>query len=559
MKVDFPLIALAIAASLSAHAQGVAPSALNQAPAGEWPTYHGDSSGAHFSPLDQISTRSIDRLGLAWTVRPNVSPDGALSGGTVTTAPVGAGNGPPTRTAPAQIRAQPLVFDGIVYTAAGSQVQALDARTGRAIWRYQWNSRAGGGLGRGVALYRDSVIFQTGNDNHVVSLDAATGMERWRRQVTDSTLGYAGSTAPVIAGEHLILGMGGDGTNLRAWLESRDPATGELQWKWYVTPAEGEPGIESWPDAKTAKQGGGMPWQQVTYDAQLDLIYVPTGNPVPVFNGDVRRGDNLYTNSVVALHAATGRMAWYFQFTPNDTHDYDATQVPMLFDAVIDGRPRKLMAQFNRNGYYFLLDRITGESLRTVPFADAVNWAKGVSRKGQPITDPAKRPQQGGALLSPNSDGAANYPAASYSPQLSLAYLHAMNSWSLFYLHPEEENPLGWGGGSEYHSGYTTTSLLAVEAATGKVVWKHAYPHTGFIVSAYSGLLSTGGGLLFAGDPDGNFVAYDAASGKSLWHSLIGSVKAAPLTFMLDGGQYILVSSDESLYAFRLNGTVDPR
>lgn len=556
MKRTLAIITLALAAIATAHAEGVAPSALNQAPAGEWPTYHGDSSGAHYSPLDQINTRSIDRLGLAWAVRPNVSPDGAISGGTVAPAPGGAANGPPARVFPAQIKAQPLVFEGVVYTIAGSQVQALDARTGRTIWRYQWNSRVGGGLGRGVALYRDSVIFQTGNDNHVVSLDAHTGKERWRRQVTDSTMGYAGTTAPVIAGEHLILGMGGDGNNLRAWLESRDPATGELQWKWYVTPAAGEPGIESWPDVKTALQGGGMPWQMVTHDAELDLIYVPTANPVAVFRGDLRKGDNLYTNSVVALHAATGRMAWYFQFTPNDSHDYDATQVPMLFDAVFDGRPRKLMAQFNRNGYYFLLDRTTGESLRTVPFVDKLNWAKGVSRKGQPVTDRAKDPQQGGVLVSPTSDGATNFPATTYSPQLRLAYAHATESWSLFYQHPEEDSPLGWGGGSEYHTGYTTTSLMAVEATTGKTVWKHPYPHTGFIVSAYSGLLSTAGGLLFAGDPDGNVVAYDAATGKALWHSNIGNVRAAPLTFMMDGYQYILVSSEESLYAFRLNGEI---
>lgn len=516
---------------------------------GAWLTYHGDAAGTHYSALAQIDRGTLPRLGLAWTSRPTNSPVGAIAGGIQDPA----GSAPAGGGFPALLKATPLVADGVIYMVVGAQVQALDARSGRAIWRYHWASRTGAYLGRGVALWRDSVIVQTGTDNFVVALDAKTGRERWRQRVTDSPLGYSGSTAPVIAGDHLILGMGGDGNNLRAWLESRDPATGALQWKWYVTPGEGEPGIETWPDAPTSARGGGMPWQQVTYDAALDLIYVPTANPVPVFNGLVRKGDNLYTNSIVALHAKTGTMAWHFQPTPNDTHDYDATQVPILFDAKIKGKPRRLLAQFNRNGYYFLLDRTTGESIVTMPFIDTVNWATGLAPNGQPITDPAKTPQPGGALVSPMSDGAANYPSPAFSARTKLAFVHATTSYSLFYLHPDEENPIGWGGGSEYHTGYSTSALVAVEPTTGRIVWKHDYPDMGFVTSSYPGLLATAGGLLFTGDPAGNFVAFDATRGAPLWHARIGNVRNAPVTYELDGRQYVLVANDDTLFAFALN------
>jgi alcohol dehydrogenase (cytochrome c) len=529
---------------------GVQPDMLNLPPSANWLTYHGDSAGTHFSSLAQINRRSLDRLGLAWTARPSTSAEGAISGGILATASSG---GLSNAGFPSLLKAPPLIRDGVLYMVVGAQVQALDARTGRAIWRYHWNSPSGAQLGRGVALFEDSVLVQTGTDNYVVSLDSRTGQERWRKQVTDSPLGFGGTTAPVLAGNHLILGMGGDGNNLGPWLESRDPASGELQWRWYTTPRAGEPGIETWPDADTAGRGGGMPWQQVTYDAQLDLIYVPTANPVPVFSGHVRPGDNLFTDSIVALHAGTGKLAWYFQMTPHDTHDYDGTEVPILFDARFDGKPRRLLAQFNRNGYFFLLDRVSGESLGTHAFIKTVNWTKGIATNGQPIPDPAKEPQPGGTLVSPMSDGAANYPPASFDPQTRLVYSNAVTSYSLFYLDPSEERPLGWGSGSEYHTGYVTSALVALDYASGRVAWKHDFPLTGFVTSAYPGVLTTAGGLLFTGDPDGNFIAFDAANGKPLWHSRIGRVRNPPVTYLLDGRQYVLVATDDSFYAFALN------
>jgi alcohol dehydrogenase (cytochrome c) len=498
--------------------------------------------------LRTINRRSVRQLGLAWVLRPATTTEGAVAGGIPLAQGTAARNG-----FPSQLKATPLVRDGVAYMVVGAQVQALDARTGRVLWRYHWNSPGGAQLGRGVALHADSVIVQTGSDNYVVSLDAGTGTERWRRQVTDSKLGYGGTTAPVMAGAHLILGMGGDGNNLGSWLESRDPATGELQWRWNATPRPGDPAVATWPDAATAAKGGGMPWQQVTYDPELDLIYVPTGNPVPVFAGQVRPGENLYTNCIVALHAGDGSLAWYFQATPHDTHDYDATQVPVLFDVVVAGKPRKLLAQANRNGYFFLLDRVTGESLLTQPFIASANWAQGIAPDGRPIPDPRKEPQPGGVLVSPMSDGAANYPAPSYDPQTRLLYVQATTSYSLVYLDPSEEHPAGWSGGSEYHAGFASSGVLALEPVSGRIAWRHAWPDMGFVNSSYPGMLSTGGGLVFTGDPAGNFIAFDAASGKLLWHARIGKVRNAPVTYELDHRQYVLVATDDTLFAFALN------
>jgi acido-empty-quinoprotein group A len=529
----------------SSPASSVPPEQLWKPPAEDWPTYHGDSSGRHYSPLAQVNRSTLSRLGLAWTAHLNTARPSAPASDDQPK--------PAARAFPIQLKAIPLVHDGIIYMVAGAQIQALDARDGRLIWRYQWDSAIGAQLGRGVALYQDSVIAQTGLDNHVVSVDARTGHERWRVQVTDSPLGYGGTTAPIVAGKHLILGMGGDGNNLRAWLESRDPDTGELQWKWYVTPSEGEPGIETWPDVQSAARGGGMPWQQVTYDPALDLIFVPTANPVPTFSAQVRAGDNLYTNSIVALHAATGKMAWYFQTTPNDSHDFDATQVPILIDAPIHGVPRQLLAQVNRNGYFYVLDRTSGKSVLTAPYLSSANWAKGVNPNGQPITNPLKSPQPGGTLVSPMSDGAANYPPPSYSPRTRLLYAQTNRSYSIYYLNPEEDKPIGWGGGSEYHLGYVASSLVGIDYSSGRIAWRHEYPGLGFVNSAYPGVLSTGGGLIFTGDPSGNFVSFDAKSGVPLWHSTIGSVRNTPITYAIDGRQYILVATDENLYAFALN------
>jgi alcohol dehydrogenase (cytochrome c) len=531
----------------AAGAQGFTASMLAQRPAQDWPSYHGDYTGDHFSALRQIDSHSVARLGLAWSVRIDPSTRGAIEGGT------GARQSSTPTAFSSVLKATPVELAGVLYMVAGPQVFALDARTGATIWHYYWASSVSSLLGRGVAVDGHSVYVQTGNDNYVVSLDAQTGHERWRRQITDSSAGYQGTTAPMIVGHHLLVGMGGDGNNLGAWLEALDPDTGAPQWRWFTAPSAGDPALATWPDRSSAQHGGGMPWQEVTYDPMLNLIYVPTANPVPVLSGAGRAGNNLYTDSIVALDADSGKLVWYFQATPHDVHDYDATQVPMLIDAPFNGSPRRLLAQFDRNGLYFLLDRQSGKNLLTQPFIPTANWYRSIGANGQPQPDPGKFPQPGGALLSPMSDGATNYPASSYDPQTRLAYSQANTSFSLFYLDPEDQHPAGWSGGSEYHTGYVHSALLALNPVSGQIVWRHDWPDLGFINAFYPGVLTTAGGLLFTGDPVGDFIAFDARRGLPVWHSLIGQIRNTPISYALDGRQYVLVATDQSLFAFALN------
>jgi len=343
----------------------------------------------------------------------------------------------------------------------------------------------------------------------------------------------------------VIVGMGGDSLDVPGWLESRDPETGDIQWKWYTTPRPGQPGAETWPDAYSMEHGGGMPWQPPTYDPELNLLYVPTGNPNPVMAAQSRKGDNLWTASIVALNPDSGRLVWAFQTSPHDTHDWDAAQVPVLIDGTINGQRRKMIAQANRNGFYFLLDRTNGKNLLTKPFAESMNWYKGVDEKGSPIPNPDKDPKLDGTLVSPTSTGITNWPAPSFSPDTGLFYVGTEQTYSIYYLTDTSARPQGYGA-TERRLMTAGNHLRALDYKTGEVKWK--VPTT----SGTQGLLSTAGGLLFGTDGSGNFIAFDAENGKPLWHAGIGTTSNAPSTYMLDGKQYVLVGAGDSLYAFYL-------
>ena len=294
--------------------------------------------------------------------------------------------------------------------------------------------------------------------------------------------------------------------------------------------------------------GGGMTWLPPTYDPDLNLLYVPTGNPNPVFSPRSRPGDNLFTCSLVALDPETGKMKWYFQTSPHDTHDWDSAQVPVLIDGQIDGRPRKLIAQAARNGYFFLLDRTNGQHILTVPYVDFMNWSLGVNAKGQPINNPAKDVTVDGVLISPGS--ATNWPPPSFNPKTGLLYVGTSQSYALQYLTDTDERPEGYGGGAVGvgGAGGRESYIKAIDYKTGKVRWRHPLTEGGAM-----GLLSTAGDLLFGGDGSGNFVAYDPSTGDPLWHVGLGtSPSNGPMTFMLDGRQYVVVGAGDSLYAFTL-------
>ena len=345
-----------------------------------------------------------------------------------------------------QIKSTPLMVNGILYFSSPNNVWAADARTGRELWHYQYPPNTGSTIGnRGVGMYGNWLFFET-PDSNLVSVDARTGKERWKVRIADPKLDYTSTVAPVVVGNHILVGIGGDHLDNPGFLESRDPETGALQWKWWTTPRKGEPGIETWPDEYAAAHGTGKAWIPGTYDPELNLYIVGTGNPNPVMAEKSRKGDNLYTCSIVAINPDTGKLVWYFQPSPHDTHDWDAVETPVIFDGTIDGQPRKLVAQASRNGYFFVLDRATGKRIVTTPILDSLNWAKGLDAKGQPIPDPAKYPTTDGVLVSPSTGGATNWQAPSFDPETGLFYVGTSRTYSMYYLTDTDDHPVGWGG-----------------------------------------------------------------------------------------------------------------
>jgi acido-empty-quinoprotein group A len=528
-----------------------------------WPTYHGDYSGRHNSPLRQITPANVKGLTLAWFYKLPTGTQGATMGG-ASLAPLGAGGGAgaPGAGGPgggggggqraATIKSIPLQRDGVLYFTTTNNAYAVDALSGTERWHYIWQGLSAIG-NRGVGMLGRTLFFETG-DNHLVSLDAASGKEHWNKPLAPPDAINYSTSAPIIIRNHVIVGIGGDTQPDAAWLEARDPDTGEVQWRWSVTPKANEPGIETWPNPKAAAVGAGAPWQPPTYDPELNLLYVTTGNPTPSYNGHAREGDDLYTCSIAALNLDTGKMAWYYQISPHDTHDWDSTQTPVLIDASYEGAPRKMVAIASRNGYYFLLDRTNGKLLATKPFIPTANAYKGLGPNKQLIPNKDLEPSTGGSLVSPDSDGASNYPAPAYSPSTGLFYVNATTAFSIFYLFPDKRDPTGFGRGSEYHTGLFNSSLLALDYATGNIKWEHKYSEAaGFWSSTYPGVLSTDSGLLFSGDPSGNFAAFDQKTGKSLWHAALGTtVSNTPETYELEGKQYVVVASGDTLFAFSL-------
>lgn len=512
------------AISIVGQGGAVDPSTLNRPPTTSWPTYNGDYSGRRFSPLTKISAANVKALSLGWMSRLSTSPTGGF-----------------------QIKGTPLVVNGVMYVTQPDHVWALDARTGREIWHYAWTSTGGIHIGnRGVAITGDWLYFET-PDCHLVSLNIKDGTERWRKPICDLDLFYYGSVAPVVVKNHVIAGVSGDDLDVPGYVQSHDPVTGEVQWRWYVVPQKmGEPGSETWPNEDAMRHGGGMTWQPITYDPELNLVYVVTGNPQPVIAHSNRSGPNLFTASIVALNPDTGRMAWYFQSSPHDTHDWDSTQTPVLIDGTINGQPRKLLAQAARNGHYFLLDRATGAAVVSAEYVKT-NWTLGYDSKGQPIPNPKKDPQIDGALVTPNQGGATNWPPPSFSPLTGLFYVAASRAFSVYYLYDPSDNPQGWGGTDR--GGYSESMIQAIDYRTGKVRWTHKWE-----TNARSGLLSTAGNLLFTTGSSNDLVALNATTGEALWHAgLNASVANGPISYELDGRQWVVVGAGDIVWAFVMN------
>jgi acido-empty-quinoprotein group A len=527
-------------------AQILDPALLTKPATDSWPTYNGDYSGRRFSTLAQINQSNVKHLTLAWIDRIKVGPgSGVIVGGEGPGAPEGAPADPDVST----IKATPLMVKGILYFATPDNAWAVDARSGRELWHYFWKTKGGIHIGnRGMGMYGNWLFFET-PDNYLVSLDANTGKERWHVEIADVKQEYFSTPAPVVICNHVLVGTGGDSLDVPGFLEAHDPETGAIQWKWWSEPLKkGDPGSETWPDEYSMRHGGGMTWIPGTYDPKLHLYYLGTGNPNPVLTGRSRNGDDLYTCSIVALNVDTGKLVWYFQPSPHDTHDWDAVQTPVLIDGEFGGKPRKMLAQANRNGYFFLLDRTNGKNLLTAPMIGTMNWSKGIDAKGQPISNPAKEATIDGVLVSPPSDGATNWPPPSFDPETGLFYVGTAESFSMFYLTDTDPHPEGYGA-AERGIGSYGGSLRAIDYKTGKTVWNHRFPSGG----GQTGILTTAGKLLFAGDGVQHLVAFDPADGSILWHAgLADNVTNGPETYVLDGQQYLVVGAGDSLYAFTL-------
>ncbi len=500
--------AIAVWFSVSLVAQGLDPDALLHPPSNSWPQYHGDYSGRRHSPLTQITPKNVDQLTLSWLFQTGKSDT---------------------------IKATPLLVNGILYFTIPDNVWAVDARSGHQIWHVTYPPNKGFHIGhRGVSMYKDSLYFTT-PDAHLLCLNAKDGAIRWNVVIADSHQGYWATMAPLIVGNHVIVGVSGDFDNLTGFLRSVDADTGKTQWQWDSTPPVGTPNATT----------GGMTWMTGTYDPSLNLLYWGTGNPTPVLTAATRPGDNLYTCSIVALNPDTGKLVWAFQASPHDTHDWDAVETPVLVDGDFHGQSRKLLLQSSRNGYFFVLDRTDGKSLLTVPFG-TVNWASKVDEEGRPIPNPAKEPARDGRLVAPDEGGMTNYRSPSFDPDTGLLLVSTQPSYGIYFQKPAD-GTFGWAGAD--YSVYDNGVLKAIDYQTGKVRWKHELGEA----HAGSGVLTTQSGLAFTGDGEGNFLAVSTSDGKTLWHAGSGShIESSPITYELDGRQYVITSSGSSLFAWGL-------
>ncbi len=520
-----------------------------------WLTYSGGYFSQRYSSLDQVTPANIDDLRLQWVYQTAVA-------------------GP--------WQATPLVADGVMYlTQRPNDVVALDARTGRVFWIYRYATPSGqkaccGSNNRGVAVLGDRLFMAT-LDAHVVAIDATTGTELWNVEVADMDLAYAFTLAPLAVNDMVIVGTSGGDRGIRGFVVALDAATGEEAWRFYTIPGPGEPGHETWEpcpanprtycDPEAWKHGGGAVWVTGSYDAELNLTYWGVGNPGPDFFREQRPGDNLYTSSVVALDADTGELKWYFQFTPDDPYDYDSVQIPVLADIERNNTNFKVMLWANRNGFYYVLNRETGRFLSGRPFVQ-VNWAEGLDDSGRPI----ETPQPPGAPTYPGIQGGTNWYSPSYSPRTELFYIPAWENYATVFggepqeyvegqsfiggipgaFRPVPDAPtvpgLTRGPINTWTNAVGHGAVLAIDALTGEQRWKFEMTD---VIS--SGVLTTASDLLFAGARSGYFQALNARTGKLLWRaSLGGQIVNGPMTYEVDGTQYVAVIAGNSLSTFAL-------
>jgi len=493
-----------------------------------WMMYSGTLDSQRYSRLNQINTDNVTELEMKWSYQ-----------------------------IPVIDRAEtvPTVVDGVMFiTEAPSNLTAVDARTGRVYWRYDHELPEDlriccGRNNRGVAILGETLFMST-LDAHLVAIDARTGNVLWDVEVADYEAGYSKTAAPLIVKDKVVTGIAGGEFGIRGFIDAYDPVTGELEWRTYAIPGPGEPGNDSW-SGDSWKTGGAATWITGSYDPELNLIYWGTGNPGPDWNGDVRLGDNLYSDSALALNGDTGEIAWHFQFTPHDVHDYDSIQVPILADIEYKGSTRKVMMWANRNAFFYTIDRETGEFLEGEAYASQT-WAQGLDPNGRPIRVPGMAPTYEGILVSPPIVGATNWYSPGYSQQTGLFYVTSFDGEQEFFKRDEEyeEGERFTGGGGRYNQPMDAfhSSIRAINPATAEIEWE--FP---IMPRSSAGITTTAGGIVFTGSADGYFFALDAANGEELWHISLGArVHAAPMTYAIDGQQFVTIASGNVVYTFGL-------
>jgi len=541
------LLPLVLPLLLRGQGGGVSPAELLKPLKDSWPTYNGDYSGKRYSALAQLNPSNVTHLTLAWSTR--FSPGAGRGGRGGATVIVG-GEGTGDLASGGSIKASVLEVDGTLYFTMPDNAWAVDARDGRELWHYFWKTKGGTHIGnRGLGMWNHYLFMET-PDDYLVSLDARTGKERWHKPIAELDQGYFSTPAPIVVGNHVIAGTGND-IDAPGFLQSFDPETGGLQWKLYTVPMKaGDPGADSWASIDAARHGGAQTWIPGAYDPETHLYIFGTGNPTPAYTTGTRgEGDNLFACALVAVNVDTGKMAWYFSTSPHDMHDYDSAQTPVLVDGMFEGKMRKLVLTAARNGYFFALDRVTGERLVTSKYGLLTNWAKGLNKSGAPQHDPLKDATVPGSLVSPTSDGTINWEPPAFSPDTGLFYTAEGDGFSIFYLTDvDPRGSMGLGGKEEAGVGSGGSFLTAIDYRTGKVAWRHPFYGNG----GGGGLLTTAGNLLFAADGAGSLVAYDASTGKPLWNTRIGNVTNAPQTYMLDGRQYLIAATGDTLWSFVL-------
>ncbi len=492
-----------------------------------WLTYFGDYSGRRHRDLKQIHTGNVAQLRPEWIFQTGQA---------------------------GEFQATPLVVDGIMYfTSANAVAFAIDAKTGRQLWKYSYPLPKGellpnGSVNRGFAMLGDR-LFMTTPDAHVVALDARTGDLLWDTEMADNKAGYGATMAPLVVKDKVIVGVGGGEFGIRGFIDAYDVRTGKRAWRFDTVPSPQQFGGDTW-SGDSWKRGGGPAWMTGTYDPELNLIYWGVGNPGPDLYGAVRKGDNLFTCSVVALNPDTGERKWHFQFTPHDTHDWDANETPMLIDAEWRGKPRKLLVQANRNAFYYVLDRVTGEFLLAKPFARQT-WAREIDDRGRPVVLPNTEPSKEGTRVCPGLAGATNWMPPALNAQTGWFYFTVREQCDVFYEAPPTyiQGKAYWGS---VFRGVTDEKeyglIVAMDPLTAEKKWEFKLNK-----AAWSGVLSTAGGLIFATDLDGYMIALDARTGAALWRFNLGAtLKGAPITYLVDGRQYVTMGAGSAVIAFAL-------